>query len=411
MWTETSRGGGRCGLAVGGIRPRKEWLKSLLAMGLAVSLALGGSARCIAGESARGSDEARGRAFSYYNDRVPAGPWSVHVLKLDRASQEYEVDTVLARGTILGMETLTEQVKGYPTNVGRPVAAINGDFYRSGRNTYEGDPEGIQITHGELVSGPSGKACFWIDAAGRPRTDEVQSMFRVIWPDGTQARIGLNEQRSKDAAVLYTPRLGPSTGTSGGREYVLEAQVPENWLPLHVGGRYKARIRQVVEKGDTVLAGGTMVLSLGPALLEQAPRLKEGDVIEISMATLPEMAGCRTAMGGGPRLVVDGKPLGGWRSPNDRHPRTAVGWNDEHLFFVLVDGRQPGLSVGMSFTELANYFVKLGCKGAVNLDGGGSASMWLFGQTVNSPSEGRERPVANGVVIVKKHREAAQIND
>ncbi len=357
-------------------------------------------------------EEGRGKPFSYQHENVPTGPWSVHLLKLDRLSQEYEVDTTLARGTIVGMETLTEQVKSWPTNSGRPVGAINGDFYRSGRN-YDGDPEGIQITHGELVSGPSGKACFWIDAAGRPHTDEVQSMFRVISPDGTSLKVGLNEERAKDAAVLYTPRLGASTGTTGGREYILEAESNENWLPLRIGTRCKARVRQVREQGNTTLAANTMVLSLGPSLVNdnQAPKLKAGEVIEISTATLPDMTGCRTAIGGGPRLVVNGKPLGGWRSPNDRHPRTAIGWNDDHLYLLLVDGRQPGLSVGMSFTELANYFVKLGCTSAVNLDGGGSASMWLFGNTVSSPSEGRERPIANGVVIVKKHREAAKIND
>ena len=38
----------------------------------------------------------------------------------------------------------------------------------------------------------------------------------------------------------------------------------------------------------------------------------------------------------------------------------------------------------------------------LNLDGGGSASMWAFGQTVSSPSEGQERPIANGLVLVKK---------
>jgi exopolysaccharide biosynthesis protein len=114
------------------------------------------------------------------------------------------------------------------------------------------------------------------------------------------------------------------------------------------------------------------------------------------------MAGCKTAIGGGPRLVVDGKPVEGWTSPNQRHPRTALGWNDSHLYLMLVDGRQPGLSVGMSFQEMAAYFIKLGCTHAVNLDGGGSASMWVFGQTVNSPSEGQERAIANGLVLVKK---------
>jgi hypothetical protein len=354
----------------------------------------------------RPGDEPRGKPFSYQHDQVATVPWSIHFLKLDRTSPEYELDSVLARGTVLGMESLADQMKSFPTNHGRAVGAINGDFYRS-----DGDPEGVQVCHGELVSAPSGRACFWVDAMGNPHGDEVQSLFRVIWPNGSAIRIGLNEERAKDAVVLYTPTMGPSTRTSASREYVLEADDPNRWLPLHIGTRFKARIREIREAGNTPLTPGAMVLSVGPNVLHQIPVLKPGDSLEISTATQPDMQNCKTAIGGGPRLVVDRKPVGGWRSPNERHPRTAVGWNEDYIFLVLVDGRQPGLSMGMSFTELADYFVKLGCTHAVNLDGGGSASMWLFGQTVSSPSEGRERPIANGLAIVKKNREAVRLDD
>ena len=61
-----------------------------------------------------------------------------------------------------------------------------------------------------------------------------------------------------------------------------------------------------------------------------------------------------------------------------------------------------GLSVGMTFPELAAYMVKLGCQEAMNLDGGGSSTMWVSGNTMNSPSEGRERPAANALVVVRK---------
>jgi hypothetical protein len=349
----------------------------------------------------RPGDDGRGKPFSYQHDQVATVPWSVHILKLDRTSPEYELDSVLARGTVLGMESLTDQMKSFPTNSGRAVGAINGDFYRN-----DGDPEGVQVCHGELVSAPSGRACFWIDASGSPHGDEVQSLFRAIWPNGSGIRIGLNEERAKDTVVLYTPRMGPSTKTSASREYVLEGEDTSRFLPLRIGTRIKVKVREVREAGNTPLQPGYMVLSVGPNVLNQIPKLNVGDTFEISTATLPDMKNCKTAIGGGPRLVADHKPVGGWRSPNERHPRTAVGWNDDYIFLVLVDGRQPGLSMGMSFTELADYFVKMGCTHAVNLDGGGSASMWLFGQTVSSPSEGRERPIANGLVIVKKNRDA-----
>jgi exopolysaccharide biosynthesis protein len=91
-----------------------------------------------------------------------------------------------------------------------------------------------------------------------------------------------------------------------------------------------------------------------------------------------------------------------------RHPRTALGWNKDYLFMVEVDGRQSNLSVGMTFPELAAYLVKLGCVQAMNLDGGGSATLWALGAVRNSPSEGDERPSANALVLVKKKQPGAQ---
>jgi hypothetical protein len=344
-----------------------------------------------------------GRAVSYLNDKLPEGPWSIHLVKLDRTNTEYELHTVLGNSAISGMTTLTEQIKALPATLGRPIAAINGDFYFTSPRAYKGDPQGVQILQGELVSAPTEHACFWIDAAGKPRTDVVKSLFRLTWPDGNTLPFGLNEKRADDGAVLYTPTMGPSTGTKGGgRELILEAVDKERWLPLRVGAKVQACVREVREADDTPLQPRILVFSLGPRLLGDIPTVKPGDLVQLSTATLPDMTGCRTALGGGPRLVIDGKPVEGWSSPNVRHPRTALGWNEKYLWLMLVDGRQPGLSVGMSFQEMAAYFIKLGCTHAVNLDGGGSASMWVMGQTVSSPSEGQERPIANGLVLVKK---------
>src|SRR5437016_5825154 len=89
-----------------------------------------------------------------------------------------------------------------------------------------------------------------------------------------------------------------------------------------------------------------------------------------------------------------------------RHPRTAIGWNTDSIFMVEVDGRQSHLSVGMTLPELATYKIKLGCANAMNLDGGGSATLWVCGNVMNSPSEGQERPGANALVLVQKKGDA-----
>jgi exopolysaccharide biosynthesis protein len=139
---------------------------------------------------------------------------------------------------------------------------------------------------------------------------------------------------------------------------------------------------------------------LGPKITSQVAGVKPDDLVKISTDTLPQMSGCRTAIGGGPALVHGGTPLtfGGLQT---RHPRSAIGWNKDYFFLVEVDGRQK-TSAGMSFPELAAYMAKLGCEEANNLDGGGSATLWVRGNVMNSPSEGRERPAANALVVVRK---------
>ena len=89
------------------------------------------------------------------------------------------------------------------------------------------------------------------------------------------------------------------------------------------------------------------------------------------------------------------------RSKYERHPRSAVGWSPTHVYLVIVDGRQPGLSVGMKLAELAEYMARWGCTHALNLDGGKSAQMWMHGRIMNSPCQG-EDTVANSLLVVRK---------
>ena len=73
-----------------------------------------------------------------------------------------------------------------------------------------------------------------------------------------------------------------------------------------------------------------------------------------------------------------------------------------YFFLLVVDGRQKDLSIGMTLGELAEFMLKLGCTEAMNLDGGGSSTFWLDGKIMNSPSDGHERRIANGLILLQK---------
>ena len=113
----------------------------------------------------------------------------------------------------------------------------------------------------------------------------------------------------------------------------------------------------------------------------------------------------------GPAIVEDGATVTGIEdveidtnvgnhSIQGDQPRTAVGViDDNHLVFVVVDGRDEGYSAGVTLTELADIMTGLGATTAYNLDGGGSSTMYFDGEVVNQPSNGGERGTSDILYI------------
>jgi hypothetical protein len=350
--------------------------------------------------------------LSYTNARVADVPWSIHVVQWERSNSLYQLQSLHAQGKALGLDTLSDQLAALSPALGTPVAAINGDFYQRDK-AYAGAPRGLQIVAGELLSAPSGGASFWIDALGEPHTGKVASAFQITWPDGTTSTFGLNGERRTNGLELYTAAIGASTHTVRGRELVLVRAAGSRWLPLRIGQTYLAQVREIREAGDTRLADDTLVLSMGPAAMSKLPEVQAGAVLRISTASQPALHGIRAAISGGPMLLQNGKrerlnvadsESYEVTSMEEQHPRTAIGWNERYLFLVVVDGRQKHLSIGMTLEELAKLLTKLGCREAMNFDGGGSATLWYNGEVRNSPCDRMEREIANCLAIVKKKR-------
>lgn len=116
-------------------------------------------------------------------------------------------------------------------------------------------------------------------------------------------------------------------------------------------------------------------------------------------------------LAGGPLLVFDGQktPQLEVSFNTTRHPRTVVGVTDDnHLLMLVVDGRSSQ-SLGLGTRQLSELMLALGCKAAVNMDGGGSSTAWVKGQgVVNFPSDNGkfdhegERAVATVITATAK---------
>lgn len=353
------------------------------------------------------ADAAELSGIAYTNVVIPSEPWSIHLVKIERASSRFEIQSPHAGSGALGLSTLRDQIAAVGTE--RTVAAINGGFYRRD-SAYAGAARGLQIVAGEVISAPAGNVCFWVDIGGEPHLTNVTSQFQITTPDGKITPFGLNEERKDNGVVLYTPAIGPSTRTTNGLEVVLE-RAGNRWLPLRMGQHYSVRVREVRSGGDTPLSPDVMVLSFGPGIAKQFGELKSNVVLQISTASSPSLSLARGALCGGPVLIRDGKrqkiraeadAAYEFSSMLEQHPRSAIGWNEDSFFLVEVDGRQKDLSVGMTLEELSTFLAKLGCKEAMNLDGGGSSTLWYDGEVRNNPCDGYERTIANSLVITKK---------
>jgi exopolysaccharide biosynthesis protein len=128
---------------------------------------------------------------------------------------------------------------------------------------------------------------------------------------------------------------------------------------------------------DQLLADGVWnTLSFGPAVVENGEIVAGIDDIEVD-----------TNFGN--------------HSIQGEQPRTAVGIIDtNHLVFVVVDGRSPGYSAGVTMTGLAEIMQSLGATTAYNIDGGGSSTMYFNGEVVNNPlGKGEERGTSDILYI------------
>lgn len=292
----------------------------------------------------------------------------------------------------------------------RALAAINADFF-----PFSGDPLGLCIINGELVSEPfpNRPALGW--AGSRVILGAPLLSADVTRADGQKHPLaGVNRSAAAGELILSTNFFGTAARSDGkGVAVVLETLE----RPTSVGRTVKAVVREVltdVNSAPIPFTGG--VLFGTDAAGEFLKAMQPGDTTLIRIDLLDEKTqqpstkwrGIREAVAGGPWLVQNGKPVGkemfesaGFNPGfwNQRHPRAAMGLTAQgEVIWVAVDGRQTH-SRGATLPELADLMMKLGATESINLDGGGSTTLVVQNVVVNSPSDGSERPVANLMLL------------
>ena len=358
---------------------------------------------------------------------VLPGPNRAFVARMDRSVPNVIVDSTVAQGKLYeGTETVSGMAERYDQAIvgwgsrwdatGKVAVAINGIFY----DPSTGVPQSGQIQGGWYIKrfeDYSGGIEF---AFNRDREAFIGGC--VMHPDDEQWLYfldrgrkmvlgGINVPQNSDNIVIYTPQYDYNTRTGNGGVEVLV----EMLQPAGIGSRAKGYIRSIRDAGSTRIPFDHLVISArGAAGARLAARARIGERIGILSSIDSTSRDCRDrfpekwdsafASIGGSFNFLNANEIVNYDSnlgATTRHPRTAVCLNDEYVYFVVVDGRQPGYSIGMTSDELARFCRnRLGAEWGINQDGGGSSAMWLDGEIVNRPSDGRERLVANGLIMV-----------
>jgi hypothetical protein len=357
-----------------------------------------------------------------YREYYLPDPNIVYVARMRRDNPQVTIDTSIALGKLSGgLEIVRNQADRYddalnywgdtvlPHSEGgwgsrnRVVVAINGTFTLP--------PDFQQPWEGQVSSGwyawrfkdsearntfvwKMNRDAFIGDCVRHPDTKQV-----ITYDDTkTQYINGVNVPRGSDQLILYTPQYDRDTGTNdSGVEVLVELTRPAMLVyPEQVIG-YIREVRNW--QGSSPIPFDHIVLSgSGSAATKLKNNAQVGEQIGLSQflkncdetSTLDWNNTYASIVSNRFYFLKDGQFQPSSDSGyNVRNPRTAVVYNDEYIFFIVVDGRYPGRSIGMNMEHLADFTkYNLGALHGLSLDGGGSSTMVVNGEVVNFPSDG-----------------------
>ncbi len=361
------------------------------------------------------------------------GPWHVQVLTIDPKKFRGGLDATYgpdleARETTTTLATLTGA-----------TAAINAGFFvLDPKAGAPGDPAGVAVFDGQLVSEPTaGRPALVIGDNARGTAverfrwhGEIRGLGRPLPLDGLNRVPGLIRNCGGTADDLPTALPLHDVTCTDADELIAFDSAYAALTPSGPGAEVIVDRRGVVTairpttRGGAILEGGRTVQATGTQVAGLLAAAKVGKRLEVR-ASLTDARGHdvrlssrTTIVNGGPELVRDGRllatPKADGMAPADnpsfyygwvhkRNPRTIAGVDAQgRTVLITADGRNVD-SLGLGIGEAAAVAKSFGLREAINLDGGGSTTMVANGKVLNTPSDATgERPVGDALVITPK---------
>lgn len=395
--------------------------------------------------------------FSAEDGGVTDGPFHINILEIDLQRFRGQLQSALAYGQVQDAGTTSKIAQAH-----NALAAVNAGFFAWNEEVgVPGEPAGIAVVDGLLVSeAVNGRPALMIRASSQIsiqhnlRSQAYLSLASQRWTvDGFNRKPGLilncgNPHarpvtqpahdfvcHNNDEILIYNRGFGQASPAGGEREveFALTAAgevsqryakagnpIPDNGFLVRATGSKAKLLKERITEGGVLglsthllsdegrieIKEGLYLINGGPTLLRSGKRVlqaraEEGWATTYSADVSNQFADKQDALFAG--VSEAGNRAGFYHAwVVRRHPRTAIGLTaDKRIFLVTVDGRQPGVSVGASLTDMQKLMAALGATEAINLDGGGSTAMVVSGRLVSRPSDQTgERAVGDALLIL-----------
>ncbi|NLC67436.1 MAG: phosphodiester glycosidase family protein [Clostridiaceae bacterium] len=320
---------------------------------------------------------------------------SINILEINPASGKVKIKPVLSYNRLFGFQLLSEMYGKH-----KAYAAVNGGFF------YEyGDPSGMVVIDGEIITASTGKYPVFIFSNGKA---ELREMETRLWLKSDETSLELddiNAWRKGSGWIAFTRMYGTTNkGVDGKTRKGTTIVVKDNVITGIIEDSGEV---EIPENGMLIVRMGNGGAVTGADRVEDSMPFSVGEKVELLYH--PDLGDDGQAYECGSWIVKDGEIVIGehdhWiGNLTNRDPRTALGIKENgEVVLLTVDGRQPGHSYGLTGRELGEFLLDYGVINAAMLDGGASTEMIVEGKIVNIPAhKGTERPLAGGIIVQVK---------
>lgn len=348
----------------------------------------------------------------------------IHVARMNRNNPNLILDSMLGQGRLSGgVEQVSGMAERYDQSLttwgdgfgdrSDVVVAING-YYFGSPNEDAGIP-----WNGQFQNGWHAKRFFYENGAepwpsgfgfladrslliGNSMIYQTDKQYIDFESGATQFFQGINRERGSNDLVIYTPQYDRTTLTNDNGVEVIVQMIQ----PVTIALARNAILGTVLDirenQGNSPIAFDQIVISASGTAAntllnnleidedDATPGVQIAIAQKINDAASNDWQGAFSGMGIAFHFLSDRVVNPFTNNPQAvvQDPRTAIAYENDYVFFIVADGRDPGVSEGMTIEQLGDFAKdQLGATDGFSLDGGGSSTMWVDGQVVNTPSD------------------------